>query len=55
MECYPLDIDKSWHGINYLLCKDIANEKPPMGYLTKLKEYFNQTAEKGYAIIFYFS
>ena len=24
-------------------------------YLIKLKEYFNQTAEKGYAIILYFS
>ncbi|MFR4439729.1 MAG: YfbM family protein [Hungatella sp.] len=24
-------------------------------YLTKLREYFNQTAEKGYAIILYFS
>lgn len=24
-------------------------------YLTKLREYFNQTAEKGYAIILYFN
>ena len=24
-------------------------------YLTKLREYFNQTAEKGYALILYFS
>lgn len=27
----------------------------PYSYLTKLREYFNQTAEKGYAIILYFS
>ncbi len=127
-----LNIDKSWQAIHYLLCKDIENGKPPMGYvvpirddneldceldfeafyitaqqvkeatnflnslddtvleniydfksmqenavyplhgnenemdtgffyeyiysyLIKLREYFNQTAEKGYAIILYFS
>ena len=127
-----LNIDKSWQAIQYLLCKDIENGKPPMGYvvpirddneldceldfeafyitaqqvkeatnflnslddtvleniydfksmqenavyplhgnknemdtgffyeyiysyLIKLREYFNQTAEKGYAIILYFS
>lgn len=131
-QCCPLDVDKSWRAIHYLLCKDIENGKPPMGYvvpirddneldcelefgafyiteqqvkeaadflnslddnvlenmydfkamqenavypflgkenemdagflheyiysyLIKLKEYFNQTAEKGYAIILYFS
>nr|WP_296466470.1 YfbM family protein [uncultured Acetatifactor sp.] len=131
-QCQPLDVDKSWQAIHYLLCKDIENGKPPMGYvvpirddneldceldfgafyitaqqvkeatnflnllddnvlenmydfksmqqnavyplhgkgnemdtggfyeyiysyLIKLREYFNQTAEKGYAIILYFS
>lgn len=131
-QCRPLDVDKSWRAIHYLLCKDIENGKPPMGYvvpirddheldcglefgayyitaqqvkeatnflnslddnvlenmydfrsmqenavyplhgneneldagfiyeyiysyLTKLRAYFNQTAEKGYAIILYFS
>ena len=130
---YPsLDVDQSWRAIQYLLCKDLENGKPPMGYvvpirdeneldcelefgafyitaqqvkeaanflnslddpvlknmydfkamqenavyplqgnenemdsgafyeyiysyLIKLREYFNQTAEKGFAIILYFS
>lgn len=132
MQYNPLDVDKSWQAIHYLLCKDVENGKPPMGYvvpirdeneldcelefeafyitsqqvkeaanylnslddnvlksmydfksmqenavyplhrnenkidarclyeyiysyLTKLKAYFNQTAEKGFAIILYFS
>ena len=124
-----LDIDKSWQAIHYLLCKNIENGLPPMGYvvpmrnenkldceldygafyitaqqvkeasdflnslddtalksmydfksmqenevyplykneedpgfyeylyfhLTELRKYFHQTAEKGYAIIFYIS
>lgn len=131
-QCHPLDVDKSWRAIQYLLCKDVENGKPPMGYvvpigddhkldceleieafyltaqqvkeaanflnslddkalgnmydfksmqenaiyplrgnenemdaevlyeyiyshLIKLKEHFNQTAKKGYAIILYFS
>ncbi len=131
-QCHPLEVDKSYKAIQYLLCKDIENGKPPMGYivpirdeneldceldfgafyitaqqvkeatdflnslddnvlksmydfksmcenavyplhgnekeedaesfyeyiysyLIKLREYFNQTAEKGYAIILYFS
>lgn len=131
-QCPSLDVDKSWRAIHYLLCKDLENGKPPMGYvvpirdeneldcelefgafyitaqqvkeaanflnslddpvlknrydfkamqenavyplqgnenemdsgpfyeyiysyLIKLREYFNQTAEKGFAIILYFS
>lgn len=124
-----LDIDKSWQAIHYLLCKNIENGNPPMGYVvpmraenkldceldygafyitaqqvkeasdflnalddttlknmynfksmqenevyplykneedtgfyeylyfhvTELRKYFHQTAEKGYAIIFYIS
>lgn len=131
-QCHSLEVDKSYRAIQYLLCKDIENGKPPMGYvvpirdeneldceldfgafyitaqqvkeatdflnslddnvlksmydfkslqekavyplhgnekeedaepfyeyiysyLIKVREYFNQTAEKGYAIILYFS
>ena len=131
-QCQPLEVDKAWQAIHYLLCKDTENGRPPMGYvapirddneldceldfgafyinaqqvkeatdflnalddkalrnmydfksmrenrvypldgneneedteffyeyiysyLIKLREYFNQTAEKGYAIILYFS
>lgn len=27
-----LDIDKSWQGIHYLLCKELDNGEPPLGY-----------------------
>ncbi|GGG53355.1 YfbM family protein [Paenibacillus radicis (ex Gao et al. 2016)] len=34
---YPnLDIDKSWEAIHYLLCKDISDGEPPLGYVVPL-------------------
>ncbi|WP_042163313.1 YfbM family protein [Paenibacillus gorillae] len=34
---YPnLDIDKSWEGIHYLLCKDISDGEPPLSYVVPL-------------------
>lgn len=36
-QCPPLDVDKSWRAIHYLLCKDIENGKPPMGYVVPIR------------------
>lgn len=34
---YPgLDIDKSWQAIHYLLCEDIAEGEPPLGYVVPM-------------------
>lgn len=33
-----LDIDKSWQAILYLLCDDIADGEPPMGYVVPMME-----------------
>ncbi|WP_217563023.1 YfbM family protein [Paenibacillus sp. GbtcB18] len=39
---YPgLDIDRSWEGIHYLLCGDISDGEPPLGYVVPL------TSDKG--------
>ncbi|MDK8180140.1 YfbM family protein [Paenibacillus sp. UMB4589-SE434] len=39
---YPgLDIDRSWEAIHYLLCGDIADGEPPLGYVVPL------TSDKG--------
>lgn len=36
---YPtLDIDKSWQAVHYLLCGDIADGEPPMGYVVPLRD-----------------
>lgn len=32
-----LDIDKSWQAIHYVLCKDIAEGEPPMGYVVPMR------------------
>ena len=31
-----LDIDKSWQALHYLLCKNIDNGEPPIGYVVPL-------------------
>lgn len=34
---YPgLDIDRSWEAIHYLLCGDISDGEPPLGYVVPL-------------------
>ncbi|MFF2480004.1 YfbM family protein [Paenibacillus sp. NPDC058071] len=39
---YPgLDIDRSWEAIHYLLCGDIADGKPPLGYVVPLTSGHN--------------
>jgi hypothetical protein len=39
---YPgLDIDSSWEAIHYLLCGDISDGEPPLGYVVPL------TSDKG--------
>ncbi|MFE4711185.1 YfbM family protein [Paenibacillus sp. NPDC056722] len=39
---YPgLDIDRSWEAIHYLLCGDISDGDPPLGYVVPL------TSDKG--------
>ncbi|GED70783.1 hypothetical protein BRE01_44850 [Brevibacillus reuszeri] len=39
---YPgLDIDRSWEAIHYLLCGDISDGEPPLGYVVPL------TSDKG--------
>jgi len=39
---YPgLDIDRSWEAIHFLLCKDISDGEPPLGYVVPL------TSDKG--------
>ncbi|RJE87419.1 DUF1877 family protein [Paenibacillus sp. 1011MAR3C5] len=39
---YPgLDIDRSWEAIHYLLCGNIADGEPPLGYVVPL------TSDKG--------
>lgn len=37
-QCHPLDVDKSWRAIHYLLCKDIENGNPPMGYVVPIRD-----------------
>lgn len=42
LDDYPgLDIDRSWEAIHYLLCGDIADGEPPLGYVVPL------TSDKG--------
>lgn len=36
-----LDIDRSWEAIHYLLCGDIADGEPPLGYIVPM------TSDKG--------
>lgn len=36
-----LDIDRSWEAIHYLLCGDIADGNPPLGYVVPM------TSDKG--------
>lgn len=39
---YPgLDIDRTWEAIHYLLCGDISDGEPPLGYVVPL------TSDKG--------
>ncbi|MEF2245644.1 YfbM family protein [Paenibacillus sp. IITD108] len=39
---YPgLDIDRSWEAIHYLLCGDISDGEPPLGYVVPM------TSDKG--------
>lgn len=38
MQCCPLEVDKSWKAIHYLLCKEIENGKPPMGYVVPTRD-----------------
>lgn len=33
-----LDVDKSWQAIHYLLCKEVENGKPPMGYIVPIRD-----------------
>jgi hypothetical protein len=33
-----LDIDKSWQAIHYLLCEDIADGEPPLGYVVPMMD-----------------
>lgn len=33
-----LDIDKSWQAIHYLLCGDIAEGEPPLGYVVPMTD-----------------
>lgn len=40
-----LDIDKSWQGIHYLLCQELDNGEPPLGYAVPLLD--NQGLEFG--------
>lgn len=37
-QCQSLDVDKAWQAIHYLLCKNIENGKPPMGYVVPLRD-----------------
>lgn len=42
LDDYPgLDIDRTWEAIHYLLCRDIADGEPPLGYVVPL------TSDKG--------
>jgi len=37
---YPgLDIDRSWEAIHYLLCGDISDGEPPLGYVVPLTSH----------------
>lgn len=38
VQCQTLDIDKSWQAIHYLLCKNIEDGNPPMGYVVPMRE-----------------
>lgn len=33
-----LDIDKSWQAVHYLLCGDIDDGEPPMGYVVPIRD-----------------
>ena len=33
-----LDIDKSWQLIHFLLCKNLENGEPPMGYVVPMRD-----------------
>lgn len=37
-QCQSLNVDKSWRAIHYLLCKDIENGRPPMGYVVPIRD-----------------
>ena len=37
-QCRPLEVDKSWQAIHYLLCKEIENGKSPMGYVVPTRD-----------------
>lgn len=37
-EYQSLEIDKSWQAIHYLLCGEIENGKPPMGYVVPVRD-----------------
>lgn len=52
---YPgLDIDKSWQAIHYLLCRDIADGEPPLGYVVPMMgDQFLEAPELGEFGAFY--
>lgn len=37
-QCPSLELDKSWQAIHDLLCGEIENGKPPMGYVVPLRD-----------------
>ena len=37
-EHQTLDIDKSWQAVHYLLCGDIDDGEPPMGYVVPIRD-----------------
>ena len=47
-----LDIDKSWQAIHYLLCKNIENGKPPMGYVVPMRNENKLDCELDYGVFY---
>lgn len=52
-QCCPLDVDKSWRAIHYLLCKDIENGKPPMGYVVPIRDDNELDCELEFGAFYY--
>lgn len=48
-----LDIDKSWHAVHYLLCGEISDGEPPMGYAVPMLNENNIDCEEDFIGAFY--
>lgn len=48
----PLNIDKSWGAIQYLLCKDVDGGEPPMSYVVPIRDENELDCELGFNVYY---